>query len=215
MVKKETGERKYRSGRDGEIEEPPMRKLSNEDVKTNQEFVGRVLGRVQPEHRQQAEGILIKSKALETYGIMKDRGLPETTMRRIMAHGMNDIARGKHVSVGAYAMAIAEELTALGGYSDIVDEMHEEGVLSDRQYHDLKGTVREQARKRAKLFDTGLEGLAKAAVWILMFLGGILMLFSSTTITGAVTGPSASQPFTFILGFVLFVIGLLLYYRKS
>jgi len=189
-----------------------MNKRSNDEYK---KFAGEVLSNVPEDDREAIAGVLNSQKAKEAYGIMHDSQIPKTTMRRIMLHGIKDIARDKHISAGAYATAIAEQLVKYDQYDEVVDDMHNEGVLSDHQYNSVKHEIKLNVKQKTGAFKSGLENLARAAVYFLLLLGVILMLLSASGITGAVIGDAAPQASHFIVGFVIFAIGLFLFHKTK
>lgn len=168
------------------------------------------------EQRKAVVSVLRSENAVKSYEILEENDFDEAETRDVMVHGMQDLARGNKISVGNYAMAIATRLKKVEQYGEIVDDMYKDGIINLRQYHDLKDNVDDKLESGHKKFNSGLEHLVAhkqrriAAVWIFIGLGAILMLLSATSVTGAVIGPSAlHSPATFVVGLVLFVLGLL------
>ena len=206
IAREEKGDRSGLKYHSGEVEEAKI-------DRGYQEFANRILSSMSEKDREAMTHVLSSKKAMETYHIMKEQGLPPATMREIMIDGANDIARERDISVGTYLVAVGNELKRHEKYIGVVDAMYEDHVLSERQYSEIQGSVKKKSSERIKQVSR-LEGLAKAAVWIMMLVGGLLMLFSSSTITGNVIGAHAGQPFMFVIGFVLFVIGLMVNVRN-
>lgn len=174
-------------------------------------FAHQVLSYVPGEQQQAIAQVLNNKKAREMYGIMKKEGMSLSSMRRMMIHGAENIARGEDISVAAYARAVAEELTNDEKYRRVVKEMYDEGVISKEVYKEMDKHVGKHERGAAVRY-SNLEKAAKAAVWLILVLGVVVMfasgLFTTTgAVTGVVTGGASAM---FIVGFAMFCVGLYL-----
>ncbi|MFH1290050.1 MAG: hypothetical protein ABIH92_01440 [Nanoarchaeota archaeon] len=171
-----------------------------------------VLSRVDEKSRPAVAKILSEKRALKLYETLVEKGVPPRTIQDVMLDGIDDMAQDKEVSVGAYVKAVGEELLRHKGYRGAVDAMYEDHVLTARQYEEIVRDLDEKGPARVQELRGDLEGLARAAAWIMMILGVVLILYAGLgSVTGAVIGPSpAFVPLTFVIGFILFVIGLFL-----
>lgn len=180
--------------------------------KEYKEVVMRVAGGVDENAREKVVQVLGSSQARELYEDMQRRGFSKKAIVTYMKHGINDISQGNEkLSARAYIGAVAEEMSSVPENIGFIDELHDDGLLTDSQYnwivHELKSRVKDRAGEE----ESALESLTKAAaVWILMVVGVVLMFFSGTGITGAVIGVAGGPPVTFFVGAVLFILGLFL-----
>lgn len=171
-----------------------------------------ILQSVPAKEREAVGHVLTTEKARETYEILEENDIPERTIRRIMAHGVRGFAHGKGLTPAAYTGAIAEELNKIEEYEGVVEDMYQEGIISERQYEHLHGELEHQTKKRTRSL-SNLEYIARqAAVYIFIIIGVVLMMVSATgSLTGAAVGTGLSfTPISFIIGFISFVAGLLL-----
>jgi hypothetical protein len=184
--------------------------------KDYQTFTNKIVSQVVPNERGTAKHILKSEKAKELYNVLKKEGIPERQMERFYVHGMNDLAQGKSISPRAYTMAVAEEIANYGSYTEALVEMQKEGLLTKDQYREVLHKMSKNVRDRTGRLSSALEELAEkeAAVWLFMAIGAILVLISGFSMTGAVVGSMFEVTSLFVIGIVLFLIGLVLRVKK-
>lgn len=168
-----------------------------------------IISKVEPKSQQAVAEIFSKGKTVELYRTLVEEGVPPRTIHDIMLRGINYLREGR-ISPGAYVTAVGEELSRYEGYEGVIEEMRHDGVLTERQYHEIVGSIKDRRKERARHTSSNLEHLAKAAVWIVVLAGALLMLFSGISVTGGAVGTVAYPTAAFIIGLVLFVLGLLL-----
>ncbi len=176
-----------------------------------------VLSKVEPSQRENVMKILYSENAVKQYQIMReDTGLTPRQIRNIMTHNLSNFAKGKGITVGRYTAAMAEELTKLEDAREALDEMYHEKIISRRIYEDAIEEIHGQIKHSTRTASSTLEEIArKAAAVFVMILGiAIVLSSSSLTITGATIGTTSQIAPILVIGFVLFVIGLVIYPRK-
>ena len=182
-------------------------------------FANKVASTFGPKEMEMAKHILLNApKADELYTLLKKEKKPEWQIMRFYKHGINDIAlgKGKSISPRAYTGAIAEEMAGYGGFADSLKEMREMEIITPRQYKEAVHKMGRNVKERSREFHSALEELAQreAVVWLFMAIGAILILVSGYTMTGAVVGSVFEVTSLFVIGLVLFIIGLVLKLRK-
>jgi hypothetical protein len=176
-------------------------------------LVDEALEAVEPKSRPAVKKILDAAQTRARYRQMVERGDPPRTIQEAFIGGIYHLQKGE-LSPGAYLIAVGNELKRHEGYKEASKGMYHDRVLTGQEAEALHGRVHEKTRKRMRDTAENLEGLARAAVWVLIAAGILLMLFSAESFvgfTGAVIGVSeAVRPATFFLGFIFFVVGLLM-----
>jgi len=181
-------------------------------------FVKDTVAKFPDKFRGQVEKLLSSPKAVETYGILKDNNLSGRVIGEAMVHGLDDFGRDRHLSPGGYATAVAEDLQRLGKYDRVIADMHDDDLLSDRDFarimRDVKGRVGQDSKSMGK---KGLQYLVRqAAVYILFIGGSYLILSSGRVITGAAVGVTAAASYKIFIGFIGLVLALALTkYKKT
>ncbi len=193
-----------------------------------QEIVAQVASQGKNKKEQEAIGnLLLSPNAVETYDIMRESGMSKRQIRDTYLYGVNDLAKGKKFSEATLYRSIAQRLETLEGYEGVIEEMHDEGILSERDYQSITSTVndyRGQARKstgRAIQNISDLEKKANAvntarkiAAVVLMTLGAFLFLLSRSPPTAAVVGAYTLPAANLIVGTILFILGVLTIPRR-
>lgn len=179
-------------------------------------FANKIVAQVTPKERGVAKNVLNSKNAKEMYKIFKEEDMPDKQIERFFKHGVDDLAQGKKISPRAYTMAVAEEMAQYGAYSEALYEMKQEGLLTSDQYREVLGTMKERVHKGSQRFASGLEVMAeKAAVWLFMAIGAILVLISGFTMTGAAIGTVFDITLLLVVGVALFIVGLILNFKNS
>lgn len=176
-----------------------------------------VLSKVEPSQRENAMKLLYSEHAVKQYQIIKeDTDLTPRQIRNIMTHNLGNFAKGKGITAGRYTAAIAEELTQLEDSQEALDDMYHEKIISRRIYEDAIGEIHDQIKHSTRTASSALEKIVrKAASIFVMILGIVIILNSTSTITGAVIGTAKQTTPAVIIGLVLFIIGLFgIYPRK-
>src|SRR3972149_1286798 len=137
----------------------------NEAEKEREKYeiiVGEVVSGLKGENERSAALHLLSSeKALETYGILRENDVPYTMIKRVMAHSLNNFQRGKGLTIGNYASGIAQELSNSEKYSDVVDDMYKDGIISQGQYQNIQGSLHEHIKGGSRKLREGLSDLEK------------------------------------------------------
>lgn len=207
--------------RDRGYDEKPRLKLHRAEGEDDEEvgkeyktFSNKIVAQVGPKERGLAKNVLNSKNAREMYKIFKEEDMSDREIERFFKHGMDDLAHGKKISPRAYTMAVAEEIASYGTYSEALYEMKEEGLLSSDQYKEVLSVMKGRVERGSSRFASGLEQMAdKAGIWLFMAVGAILMLVSGYSVTGAVIGTVTEVSFLFVIGLVLFIVGLVLNFR--
>ena len=132
---------------------------------------------------------------------------------RMMTHGIEGLGRGKGLTKGSYAMAIAQELAQSERWGYALDDMREEGALSERNYVSAKRDVEEKyGGERVKRMGK-LSKLEKAVSYVIGISGIGLIISSGTGVTGNMLGNSSTNSPSLIAGVILLILGLVLVWR--
>jgi len=169
------------------------------------------------EERNAAMHILSSQKAAETYDILRENEIPYSTAKKIIAHSLRNFQKGRGLTIGSYASGIAEELSNTERYADVVHEMYKEGIIGQKQYQEIQGSVVEHIKGRSKQLRKGLSQLEKitgVAASIFGIFGIGLLIASGMKITGNVVGNSAGNLSGSLAGFVLLAVSLFLFWRS-
>lgn len=193
-----------------------MTKKIEEEKERYERIVGEVVSSLSGEkERNAALHLLSSEKAIETYGILRESEIPYTTIKRVMAHSLHNFQRGRGLTIGSYALGLAEELSNSERYGDIVDDMYKDGIISQRQYKDLQGSVIKNIKGRGRQLREGLSHLEKKLGASILGIFGIGLLISSgLKITGNIIGITNANLSGSIAGFVLLLISLILFSRS-
>ena len=190
------------------------------DKEKQREMYGKIVEKIvsslnEEEKRNAALHLLSTEKAREAYEILLKNDIPYTTIKRIMAHSLNNFQKGKGLTLGSYASGIAEELSSSERYGDVVDDMYGDGIIGERQYKNLQESVHGYIRDRSKQLRKGLSDLERRIAASLFGIFGIsLLVASGMKITGNVIGNSSANLSGSLAGFILLVVSLLLFWRS-
>ena len=165
--------------------------------------------------RTAALHLLSGEKALQIYEDLRENDIPYTTIKRIMTHSLNNIQKGRGITIGSYASGIAEELVSSERYGDVVKDMYEDGIIGERQYKDLQKSVGEHIKGRSRQLREGLSSLERKVAACIFGSAGIgLIIASGMKITGNIVGNQAANFSGSIAGAILFGISLVLFWRS-
>lgn len=209
---------KYHSGKedeepetDGEVNQekgPRTIKLDPEYAR----FIGDLTKGAKDEQSKQAIYNLFASEEVrETYGILRKDGLSKREIKDIMSSegAIRNMVKYKgKITTTDYLEGVVKALRANEHYTEIVEDMHEAEVISERTYHSARQDLHESSSGHKRRAKSALERMVGA--WIFLIAGVVLMISSGIAITGGVIGKTATPTLGFIIGFVLFVLGLLM-----
>lgn len=201
MVNRGDGKRDYENSK--------LKISYGEDMERYFAIADKVVSQVDEKNQKAVKSILQSERGIDAYKIIKKDGFSDRTAQKLIREGINDIAQGKRISIAAYTRALAEELTEYENGYKAIEEMHGEGILSERSYKIVIGELEEKHNSAVKTLG-GLEKIAAVLIWVFVSVGAAFMFFTSTTITGAVIGPREIEPSIFFIGLALFIIGLYL-----
>ncbi len=176
-------------------------------------FVNSVVSKVEPQSRQAVAQVLTDPKVRETYEILEEEGLPRATIHSILSseEALRHLSKyGGKITVPDYLAGVVDRLRKNERYEEILEEMHEEGVLSDRAYTEAKKDMKKDTSKHLRHATSRLEHLARAAAYFFIISGVLLILISGFAVTGGVIGSGIVPSSTFVAGLVVFVTGLVL-----
>ncbi len=174
-----------------------------------QKLVREISSHVPEQQRNAVQHVLETHEAKNTYRILHQY-LPENLVPPLMISGIEDFAQGRNLSPHRYVSVVAEELKQLGHYDNVIGEMHHRHMLNDREYTRIMATLKGHTDKSIKGLK-GLEALVRrAAVFISLLSGVVLILTVQPTITGAVVGILPTEIFRPLIGFVLLIFSLYL-----
>lgn len=162
------------------------------------------------EEQKEVLRILSTEKAREVYQILYDEDIPENAIKEIMTHSLRNFQRGKGLTPASYAMGIAKSLARSEEYGYVVDDMYEEGVISERQYEGVKREIKDHAKRHIGK----LSGLERIAASVFGVAGVGVLIASGLKITGNVIGNSAANTFGAVAGIVLIILSLVLSSRS-
>jgi hypothetical protein len=202
------------------------------------EAVTDILSKVRSKDEKDAvRHLLSKKEARASYEVLSDTDHNRREIRDAMISGLRNFQKGKPLSQGAYAIAVAQEVgknanTIAEGeqYREMVNEMYDKKIISESQRYDLQDTLDEhikdasykfeehldrKGRKHSKV-NSGLEELARmAAAIFIIVIGAFIVVTSVSTMTGAAIGATESSPtLACIFGFLMFIFGLVAYPRN-
>ncbi len=175
-----------------------------------------ILSKVPLDKQAVALELLKNPKALETYEILHEYNTPDNVIVETMSYGLQDLARDKHPSLGHYVVAMGEFLKRHGVYDVVIEEMHREGILTDKDYIRITGKVKDSLKFHSKKTSRTLDELLRKVAIIFFFsISGILLL-GNVQVTGAVVGASNSySSFNIFIGVLVLVFGLILVRKES
>src|SRR3989344_6278599 len=188
------------------------------DKEKQREMYGKIVEKIvsslnEEEKRNAALHLLSTEKAREAYEILLKNDIPYTTIKRIMAHSLNNFQKGRGITIGSYATGIAEELSSSERYGDVVDDMYEDGIIGERQYTDLQKSVGKHIKGRSRQLREGLSSLERKVAACIFGSAGIgLIIASGMKITGNIVGNQAANFSGSIAGAILFGISLVLFW---
>ncbi len=188
------------------------------DPHSYKQVVRHSLSRVPDEAKEPMLRILHERNAVMFYNQLKEDGVPEDVIGTTLAYSAERLAEGKNPSIGAYLVAAGSKLMELDRkYGRVIEDAYEEGILNEHEYKTIRGRVGERQERMVKHARKHLSELETrvAAVWLLMAVGAVLMLLSGFTMTAAVVGSAFGVTSLFVLGLVLFVVGIILRAKKG
>ncbi len=162
------------------------------------------------EEQNMAMDILSTDKAREAYELLNKGGVPENTIKRIMKHGLESFQSGEDLTVGSYAMGVAEELAHLERYGRVIDNMYHEKIIDKGQYESVKGAIGKHTRGHVR----NLSRLEKLAASVFGVAGLGIIIASGMKITGNTIGNPGANAFGTVAGIVLLVLSLALFWRS-
>lgn len=191
------------------------RRGDEEEVgKDYEKIVMQLVSNLESSQRENAMKILYSDKAIKTYELMKEDEISPRIIRNVMLHNLKRFSKGKGLSAGTYLSGVAQDLVRNEEYLDVVEGMREEGVISESTYERAMKDIEGQHKHGVRKVKSGLEDLARAAAFLFMFTGIVIMLDSQFTFTGATIGNGISPTAAMVVGIALFVIGVAAFPRK-
>ncbi len=180
-----------------------------------------IIGSYEGNQKDAVQSILSSKSAQEVYNVLHEHGFKDRTIAQVMRDSLHKLSKG-NISRGAYMTAVGQEITRLEGYEQILDEMRQEEILTERQYEEIKGSIHDNMKSHSDRYSSGLESLAKMekirrkiASILLIGVGMLISLGSTFTTTGAVAGAGATAlTSALVVGICIFIIGVITYPRS-
>jgi hypothetical protein len=188
------------------------RGTDEEEARRYEDVIRSVASGVEGEKKQANALHVLQSKAaVEIYSLLRENGISDNAIKRIMKYSLDNIPRGKRLTPGAYARGMAEELAHSEEYEGVIDEMYREGIISERQYQGIKKEIGQYAEEHVRHLRKGLEKLVASVLGI---AGFGLVIASGLRITGNVVGNAAANAPGAVIGTALLVISLTMLFKK-
>ena len=173
------------------------------------------LKHVDPESQPAVAQIFAREDAIRFYNQLVRDKVPKPVIRDVMINSLEDFGRGKKPKIGAYLVAAGKHLLEIDRkYRSTMREAYENEIISSEQYEAIDQSLADSSVKAIRHAKSHLESLARAAVWIFIVMGIVLILTSGLGVTGAVIGGAARFSWMFFVGLVFFVIGAILKFRN-
>lgn len=190
------------------------RDVSQREVREYQEAASLAVGSVEDKaHRKHLERVFKDPDSFGIYRDLREGGMSQEKAADMLRYGAVHYeanSKGEKTirfdKVGVYH-AIGDGVRRAGGHEAAIRAMIRDGYMDAEE----SGEYGHRIKKRV---EEDLAWLAEAAVWIFMAIGVVLVLMSGFTMTGAVIGSAASLPWIFFVGLALFVMGLILKFKK-
>lgn len=208
----------YANKEDSKRKSPNLKISSEYEPSENyQNFVESLLKHVDKESRSGAKKVLESPQLEEVYRILREDGISEKMVAPIMLQSLNKLQKKGQLSLGAYVSTIAHEIAKNESYSDALDQMREEELISERTYEQAREELEEKMEEnRRHLSHSGLEKIArKVAAILLMAVGIIFALSFSFSLTGAAVGTQKTLNFFTLAGMIIFAAGVFLFPHKN
>ena len=194
------------SGDEGEI--------GKEELQEYQEAASSAVSSVESkEQRANLQKVFNELETLHLYRDLRSNGFSETEAADLLKYGAvhyNVDEEGRKsiatVRAGVYH-AIGDAVKRAGGHESALRAMRKDGYMKEREHEDFSGRIKRRVENH-------LEHLARAAVWLFMAVGAILMLVSGYAFTAAVVGSAFEVTSLFVIGLILFVMGMILWVKK-
>jgi len=177
-----------------------------------EEAAGMALGSVQDEgERTHLAEILNHPRSIKFYADMVENGVSGGQAASFLKYGAARLQEsedgGVRMKRADFYKAVGDNMKRAGHHEDALEALERDGYLTKEERGEASGRIERTSRGY-------LEGLATAAVWIMMALGVVLILLSGFSMTGAVIGSVVSPTIVFFVGLVFFLIGLFLNKRN-
>ena len=208
-----------RKQRKGELKYHPAAKdeqgveVTDAEFKEYQEAASIAMGSVAKAHRTHLKRLFSEPRTLRLYRDLRGNGVSEEEAADMLKYGavnyQTDENGEESIQVNRIGLyhAIGDAVKRAGGHEAALNALRRDGYMDKREHEEHRGRVKQRVENH-------LERLARAAVWLFMAIGVILVLISGFSMTGAVVGSTFETSLLFVIGLVFFVMGLVLKIRK-
>lgn len=104
--------------------------------------------------------------------------------------------------------AIGEATIRAGGHEKAVRALEKSEYLTREEGDVIKHRIKKSVQE-------DLEHLARAAGWVMICLGALIVLASGFSVTGAVIGTVVNTSVSFVVGLVLLIAGLFMNFKRN